>query len=158
MGTEACILKEHEKYTPEKLLADAIVAAFHADVKLHFTNIKFFEDGRFRRTILNIMDDPNDHQIIFNVMAKDRPEMFFYDYEYVGLDSNRKLYCVGYIEDVYGVDEILFRFIYEYLKINPHDYFWVSDFEWVYRWEDMQKFKSLPYDPYWYQTNPKLWK
>lgn len=65
------------------------------------------------------------------------------------------LYQVGYIEDVYGVEELIFRFIYEYLKLNPTDYFWIPDYDWVYSWEDMQKFRSLPYDPNWCYKNPK---
>lgn len=160
MGTSAEILKEREKYCPEKLLADAIVAAFHADVMLTYNDNKNFRDKKFMYVTLNILDHSYNPQFILYVKGKDNPSLSFddHDYEYYGLDSSRKLCSPAFVEEIYGAEEILFRFIYEYLKINPDDYFCVDDYNWVYRWEDMQKLKSLPYDPDWCYKDPRMIK
>ncbi|MCI1694294.1 hypothetical protein [Aneurinibacillus aneurinilyticus] len=161
MGTSAFILMRQEKYTPEKLLGDAIVATFHADVRLYFDNYKTYKNEQFFCTTLNITDKPlgvdNNQQFIFYVDGIDNYEIYFENDEDIsGLDSNLTLCQVGCIEEVYGAQELIFRFIYEYLKLNPDNYFWVADYDWVYSWEDMQKLKSLPYDPDWCYKNPKL--
>ncbi|RPK28353.1 hypothetical protein EDO6_03880 [Paenibacillus xylanexedens] len=59
------------------------------------------------------------------------------------------------MEDIYGNQELILHFIYEYLKLNPDDYFWIADNDWVYSREEIQKLKSLPYDPDWCYKNPK---
>ncbi|MFK4302617.1 hypothetical protein ABH892_002721 [Paenibacillus sp. RC254] len=160
MGTSAYILMSKKKYSPERLLADSIISTFHADVMLNFHNSKNFgNNGQLLSTTLNINDRmvrENNYSFIFYVDSTDNPNLNFYYNEDVGLDSNNKLYQVGCIEDVYGVEALVFRFIYEYLKLNSDDYFWVADYDWVYSWEDMQKLKSQPYDPDWCYKNPKL--
>ncbi|MCK6077084.1 hypothetical protein [Paenibacillus silvae] len=159
MGTSAYILMEHKKYTTEKLLGDSIVAAFYADAMLNFHNSKNYSmDGKFLSTTLNIshkLVKQNGYSFIYYVDATNNPSIEFYYNEDVGLEPSRKLCKVGCIEEIYGVQELIFSFIYEYLKLNPDDYFWVTDYDWVYSWGDMQKLKSLPYDPDWCYKNPK---
>lgn len=108
MGTTAFILTESEKYTPEKFLADTIVAAFHSDAKLIFGNDKSFEGGRFSSTTLNILDHSynsleNNHRFILYVKAKENPSIYFSDYDDLGLDSDRELCQIGTIEEVFSV-------------------------------------------------------
>uniref|UniRef100_UPI00406C38B4 hypothetical protein n=1 Tax=Paenibacillus sp. FSL H7-0350 TaxID=2975345 RepID=UPI00406C38B4 len=160
MGSSAFILMKQEKYTPEKLLSDTIVAAFHADARLYFDNYKKYKNEQFLYTTLNVTDKPlvneNNQQFIFYVDGLDNYEITYDNNEVVfGLDSSLPLYQVGGIEEIYGAQELIFRFIYEYLKLNPDDYFWVADYDWVYSWEDMQKLKSLPYDSDWCHKSPK---
>ncbi|GIN92629.1 hypothetical protein [Siminovitchia terrae] len=159
MGTTAFILISQKKYTPERLLADSIISAYHADVMLNFHNSKNYDsNGQFLSTTLNINDKnvrENSESFILYVDALDNPNLDFFDYEYVGLNPNYKLYQAGTIEEVYGVEELVFQFIYHYLKANPDDYFWVADYDWVYSWEDIQRLKSLPYDSEWCYKNPK---
>ncbi|BBH22805.1 hypothetical protein Back11_41500 [Paenibacillus baekrokdamisoli] len=161
MGTPAVILTKKEKYSPERLLADTIVAVFHADATLYFHNNKnYSEDGGFSYTTLNINNksfaEKSDLSFIFYVHSINSSSVDFYYHEDLGLDTNLLLCQVGHIEDIYGVQELIFSFIYEYLRLNPDDYFWVADYDWVYSWEDMQKLKSLPYDPNWCYNDPKL--
>lgn len=45
--------------------------------------------------------------------------------------------------------------MYEYLKINPTYYFWMTDYKWVYYWEDMKNISSLSsFDSEWCYKNP----
>jgi hypothetical protein len=159
MGTSSFILMSQDKYSPERLLADTIISTFHADIMLNFHNTRNYSNNeQFLSTTLNINDKlvgENNYSFILYVDSKDNPNLSFNYNEDLGIDSNKKLYQVGYIEDIYGVEELVFRFTFEYLKLNPDDYFWVADYDWVYSWEDMQKFKSLPYDPDWCYKNPK---
>ncbi len=160
MGTSAVILTNKETYSPEKLLADTIVAAFHSDATLYFHNNKnYFEDGRFSYTTLNInkksLAETIECSFIFYVHSISSSSIDFYYHEELGLETSVSLCQVGHIEDIYGVQDLIFHFIYEYLKQNPHDFFWVTDYDWVYSWEDMQKLRSFPYDPDWCYKNPK---
>jgi hypothetical protein len=159
MGTSAFILTERKKYTTEKLLSDSIVAAFNADVMLNFHNSKNYStDGHFLSTTMNIshkLVKENNYSFIFYVDATDNPGLEFYYNDDVGLEADRDLFQVGCIEEIYGVQELVFEFIYHYLKLNPNDYFWVADYDWVYSWEDMKKLKALPYDPDWCYKNPR---
>lgn len=158
MGTSASILMSPQKYTPDRLLADTIISAYHADVMLNFHNSKnYANNGQLLSTTLNINDKnvrDNNYSFILYVDAIDNPNLNFFYYEDVGLEPDKKLYQVGTIEEIFGVEELVFRFIYEYLKLNPDDYFWVAEYDWVYSWGDMQKMKSLPYDPDWCYKNP----
>ncbi|ERI09029.1 hypothetical protein [Aneurinibacillus aneurinilyticus] len=161
MGTSAFILMKKEEYSSEKLLADSIVVAFRANVMLYFDNSKrFTEDGSFTYTTLTIRNKPsngeNKHDFILYIDSPDNPDIEFYYYEDLRIDPDESLCKVGCIENVSNAEELIFRFIYEYLKLNPDNYFWTADYDWVYSWEDMQKLKSLPYDPDWCYKNPKL--
>ncbi|MBA4535561.1 hypothetical protein H1Z61_00055 [Bacillus aquiflavi] len=160
MGTSAFILMDQKKYSPERLLADSIIATFHANIMLNFHNSKnYTKDGKFLSTTLNINDkmvQENNCSFIFYVDSIHNPNINFYYYEDVDLDPKQKLYQVGCIEEIYGVEELVFQFIYAYLNLNRADYFWVADYDWVYSWNDLQKLKGLPYDPDWCYKNPKL--
>ncbi|MBD8005042.1 hypothetical protein [Bacillus norwichensis] len=159
MGTTAFILISQKEYTPERLLANSIASAYHADIMLNFYNSKNYDsNGHFLSTTLNINDKnvkENGESFILYVGALDNPNLDFFDYKGVGLNPSHKLYQGGTIEEIYGVEELVFRFIYHYLKANPDDYFWVADYNWVYSWKDMQKLKSLPFDSEWCYKKPK---
>ncbi len=159
MGTSAYILMDRNEFTTEKLLSDTIVATFHAGLMLKLNNYNnYFEDGKFSSTMLNINDKlvaEKGKSLLYYVHATSHPNISFYDHEDVGLDPNRELCRVGYMEEIYDVEDVVFKFIYEYLKLNPKDYFWMPDYDRVYSWEDMQHLKSLPYDPQWCYKNPK---
>ncbi|MGE6257035.1 hypothetical protein ACQKCU_03835 [Heyndrickxia sporothermodurans] len=159
MGTSAVILTKKETYSPEKLLADTIVATFHTDLTLYFHNNKnYFENGVFSYTTLNINDktlnEDNILSFIFYIHSINSPSIDFYYHEDLGLDTNLKLSQIGHIENIYGVQKLIFSFVYEYLKLNPEDYFWITDYDWVYKWEDMKRLKELPYDPDWCYKKP----
>ncbi|WP_145413128.1 hypothetical protein [Paenibacillus xylanexedens] len=160
MGISAVILKKKDKYSPEKLLADTIVAAFHSDAALYFYNSKTYtNEGEFLYTTLNInrksFTGDKESSFIFHIHSISSPSTEFYYYEDLGLGTSESLYQVGHIEDIYGSQELILHFMYEYLKLNPDDYFWIADNDWVYRWEDILRLKSSPYDSDWCYRNPK---
>ncbi|GGI95904.1 hypothetical protein [Paenibacillus hunanensis] len=160
MGTSAVILTHQNTYSPEKLLADTIVSVFHADASLYYDNNKdFFAEGEFLYTTLNInngsFSKDQAQSMVFSIPGIHDSSIEFYYHEDLELDSTLQLYQVGHIENIYGVQSLIFSFIYEYLKLNPNDYFWITDYDWVYSWEDMQHLKLLPYDPKWCYKNPK---
>ncbi|MEC0124158.1 hypothetical protein [Paenibacillus pabuli] len=67
MGTSAVILTKKDKYSPEQLLADTIVAAFHSEAALYFYNNKTYtNEGEFLYTTLNINYNPIDHKKMVN--------------------------------------------------------------------------------------------
>jgi hypothetical protein len=160
MGTTAFFLTEREKYTPEKFLSDTMIAVFNSDNRLIFDNHKNLENGIFSSTTLNILahsynSEENNHQFIMYVKAKENKSVIFSDYEDLDLDPNYELIRVGTIEEVFGAEGVILRFVYEYLNLNRSDYFWVADYDWVYTWEDIQKINLMTYDPDWCYKNPK---
>ncbi|MEK3703539.1 hypothetical protein MKY87_05350 [Paenibacillus sp. FSL R7-0198] len=160
MGTSAVILTQKDKYSPEQLLADTIVAAFHSQSALYFYNHKTYtNEGEFLYTTLNInrksFSDDNEASLIFHIHSISSPSNEFYYHEDLGLDPIEPLCQVGHIEDIYGNQESILHFIYEYLKLKPYDYFWIADNDWVYSLDDIQRLKSVPYDPDWCYRNPR---
>lgn len=158
MGTSAFILTNQQNYSPEKLLADAILSAYHADVMLNFHNSKNTAvDGTLLSTTFNINDKDvhgNYKSFIVYADAKDNPDIEFKDYQEVNLDPEKKLCQIGYIEEIAGVEDLLFKFIYEYLKINKSDYFWMPDYGWIYKLEDLKKVNGSPLNLKWCYENP----
>lgn len=78
MGTSAVILTKKEGYSPEKLLADSIVAAFHAGVTLYFhNNQQYDKEGHFSYTTLNInerpFNDSGNSSFLFYIHSKKSP-------------------------------------------------------------------------------------
>lgn len=160
MGTSAVILTKKEKYSPEQLLADTIVATFNSDASLYFYNNKnYSNEGKFLYTTLNINNrsftENTKGSLIFYIHGIDSSSIEFYYHQDLGLDAKLLLYQVGHIEDIYGNQDLLFDFVYEYLKLNPDDYLWITDNDWVYSLEDIQKLKGNLYDSNWCYINPK---
>ncbi|MGQ8873467.1 hypothetical protein [Paenibacillus sp. TSA_86.1] len=161
MGTTAFFLTEREKYSPEKFLSDTIIAVFQSDHRLIFDNHKHSKNGRFSSTTMNVLSHSynsveNNHQFILYVKAKENKSVLFHDYEDLNLDPKQDLIRVGTIEEVFGAEEVIFQFVYEYLKLNQSDYFWVADYDWVYTWEDIKKLNSMSYDSDWCYKDPKM--
>lgn len=163
MGTYAHILKNWEKHNPEKVFIDTALICFRINAMLYYHNDKtFFEDGRLRHVYMGIIDDKvsigenNDRQFILNIQGVNIDDIA------VGLDKdmdylipNAKLCSLAYIEKVRENNtELIFRFVYEYLKLNPDEYFW---FEWDYAfsWEDLKKLKERPFDKNWCFKDPR---
>lgn len=59
------------------------------------------------------------------------------------------------IEDISDCEKILLDFLYEYLKLNPEDYFYDEE-EWYYTYEDIERIKKNVFDPAWCYKNPHL--
>lgn len=159
MGIAAYILMEKSKYSFEKLLADAVVASFHADLMLYARN-KRFEEGNAQYTILEIFDQgfrwghEDDRRFQVYVDQATNPAITFYHYDRLGFDPNQNLCQVGDIPDIRGAEEQIFHFIYQYLKRNPKDYFWVESNDWVYGWEDVKMLMKLPFNSQWCYLAP----
>lgn len=157
MGTFAHIIKNWEKHNPEKVFTDIALVCFRLNVMLYYNNDKiYFEDGQFKFTSLNIIDDfgfvkaDNNKQFILNIQGVNLEDIA------VGLDKdldylipNKKLCSLVYIEPVKEDNtQLLLRFAFEYLKLNPDEYFW---FEWDYAFsfDDIIKLNKIPFDKNW---------
>ncbi|MDP9699633.1 hypothetical protein OHD57_04805 [Paenibacillus polysaccharolyticus] len=93
MGTSAVILTKKDKYSPEQLLADIIVTAFHSDVALYFYNNKTYtNEGTFQYTTLNInrksSTGDKESSFIFHIHSISSPSTEFYYHEDLGLDTS----------------------------------------------------------------------
>ncbi len=59
------------------------------------------------------------------------------------------------IENFSGCEKILLDFLFEYLKLNPEDYFY-DELKWYYTYEDVVRIKQQKFDPDWCYKNPNL--
>lgn len=162
MGTSGVILKSRCDFSVEKLLSEVMIVTFRAKLNLYFHNsTEYNDDGSFKSTSLNISDKPlyqdNALQLLFRISEIKKECINEYgDTEFDWVDKGKKLYYVACIENISTVEKLSFKFIYQYLKLNPNDYFWVDWYKWAFSLEDMEKLKKLPYDPDWCYKDPKL--
>jgi hypothetical protein len=160
MGTSGVVLKNREAFQEETLLSDVIKVAFRKNMYLSFGGyVKRNSNGSFRHTMLNIASKPpyieeTTQQFIFNIWCIENKSINETEFDWV--EKDKKLYNIACIEEVYGAEELAFHFVYEYLKLNPNDYFWFDSYEWVFSLKDMEKLNALPYDSNWCYKNPKL--
>lgn len=164
MGTYAHILKNWQKHDPEKVFSDSALVCFRINAMLYYHNDKtFFKDGRLRLAYMGIIDDKvsvsenNDRQFILNIQGVNREDIAVgLDKEFDYLVPDGKLCSLAYIEKVRDTNtELIFRFAYEYLKINPDEYFWFEG-DYAFGWEDVRKLKELPFDKDWCFKKPVL--
>lgn len=162
MGIYAHIIKDWQKHDPEKVFMDAAKVCYTINAMFNFGNVKmFFPDGKLKHTSVGIIDDKvstskvNENQFIFNIQGvNDEDIELGLDKDLDYLVPNKRLCSLAYIEKVRdGNTELIFRFAYEYLKLNQDEYFW---FEWDYAfsWNDMIKLKKLPFNKNWCFINP----
>lgn len=57
------------------------------------------------------------------------------------------------IEDISGCERMLLDFLYEYLMLNPKDYFW-NELDWYYTYDDIVKIRQKEFNPDWCYKKP----
>ncbi|URZ00359.1 hypothetical protein [Clostridium felsineum] len=160
MGLSGVILKDRRDFSPEELLRDVMTAVFRANLNLSLgTSNRYDKNGRFKHAHINISSkgfdiDEEDRFIfeIFRLHKKFINEEWDEEFDYI--DSKQKLYNVAIIDEVADNKSVIFKFAYEYLKLNPKDYIWFED-DFAFNFQDMEKLRKLPYDEYWCYKNPK---
>lgn len=75
-------------------------------------------------------------------------------FEYGDIREDEGLIRVVFIDNAPDCDRILLDFLFEYLKLNPNDYFWTSVSGCRYTYEDIKKIKQNDFDPLWCYKNP----
>lgn len=167
MSTSGCILKKKDEYNIENMIKDVRMSITKANLYMNdgFTvskddgTIDYFNIGIFDEIGFNL--DPDDFG---NEEVDQGQSVSFYiesveeyadDQAFDWVSKGDKLCTVAYIENIRYNEELAFRFIYEYLKLNPQDYFWVED-DWVYTLKDFERLSKLPFDEYWCYKNPNI--
>ncbi|WP_336686036.1 hypothetical protein [Chryseobacterium bernardetii] len=141
------ILKKNNESKPLNILENFIKIAYTIDCIFIYNNNKYIsEKDKYDYLSVNFADD-------FNQISEDNERQFQF-YLYINRLQNIEIYHeifykVGYIELIDDDNtKLIFEFVYEYLKLNPEEYFWV-EWGYLYKWEDMQKLKSIPFDKDW---------
>lgn len=161
MGVSGTILKNRLDYSIEKLLSDITIAVNSAGINMISSGETVYnQDGSFRYKTLNIssasFDIEEPDQFLFYVSSIDEKLIDEEsDKEFDFIENGKKLYKVAWIEEVSGNENVVFKFVYEYLKLNPNDYFWFED-EFAFNYQDMSNLSKLPFDSEWCYKNPKL--
>lgn len=153
------ILKSRLEYSVEKLLSDIIISVFKADINLVFGNrTRYREDGSFKAVEMTISKYPlyKDNSETFNfwIESIEEKHIEYKDTEFDWVEKDKKLHNIAYIDNVRDYEELAFKFVYEYLKLNPNDYFWFED-DYAFNFEDMERLSKLPFDSNWCYKNPK---
>ena len=159
MGTSAGFLVNANKYDFKKFLSDIFISSLMCDLMLSSYNDKYFsENGDLSHVRIYISDkyvNENDRKCFMIFVDTNHYVTEFYNYEELNIDQSLNLSRVALIENVIENHEIIFRFAHHYLRLNPDDFFWVTDNDWVYTLDDMNTLSKKPYNSNWYFTNPK---
>ncbi|URZ00360.1 hypothetical protein [Clostridium felsineum] len=155
MGVSGIILKDRRDYLPEEFLRDVMTAVFKSDFNLRLEACdreRYDENGLFKYTKFLLYTRKDD--FIFEVFSlnndlinEDEDNKFNY------IDLEQKLYSIAVMHDIEQNEEAIFKFSYEYLKLNPKDYICFED-DFAFNFQDMEKLSKLPYDEYWCYKNP----
>ncbi|AAK79409.1 hypothetical protein BJV85_002554 [Clostridium acetobutylicum] len=162
MGLSGVILKDRRNYSPEELLRDAVTSAFRADLNLMLSECDRYDKttgdfkyAQFNISVGNFDSDYEKDQFIFEIFPLDNDFVNDdRDTTFEDIDSTQKLYNVAVIEKVSQNENSIFKFAYEYLKLNPKDYIWFED-DFAFDFQDMERLSKLPFDENWCYKNPK---
>ena len=147
-------MKKKEDVEFDRLLHDIKLAAVRAGLEVRI-NSKVYEDkfdGGVYTTgnIADTFEDiPGAQQWHMDVFSDDGA--FF---EYGDIHEEEELIRVVFIDDAPDCDRILLDFLFEYFKLNPHDYFWLDGAKWHFTYEDIKKIKQNKFEPYWCCKDP----
>ena len=154
MSSTGSILKKKKDVEFDKLIQDIKLAAIRAGLEARI-NSDIQEDeydggvwttGNIADTYENI---PGAQQWLMYIFSDRR--VFF---EYGDVSAEEGLIRVVLIEGISDCKRILLDFLFEYLKLNPKDYFWTSVSGCRFTYEDIKKVKKNKYDPNWCWKNP----
>lgn len=165
MAISGYILKNKDKYILGKIREDVKIIAdkmnmhineqppYIKDNKISYIQYTLYDDYAFS---LDEEDWGNEEveqgqSLSFYIYTID--EMNEYDNTFDWIKEGENLRLVMYLDDMEFKEEITLRFIYEYLKLNPKDYFW-NDNKWFYTLENIEKLSKLPFDENWGYRNP----
>lgn len=170
MGTGS-ILIEKKRFDLNQFLPDLAIAAIRADLYFRLDEDKqvvifdycnervfdyIFNRGGSRCQYPDFILKGRNFQLIVPKNIHDVRELLDYEHEELGLDPSLNLLDIAFIEEVRWGEKIYFRYIYEYLRINPHAYYWNMDYDWLFQWKDIKKYYHFPYlDSHWEYRNPK---
>lgn len=152
MGLSGMILKSKENVNISKMLEDIKIAAEQANLEPRIESKLYpsLEGGIY--TTANIADTyediPEAQQWLMYIYSDDDCYDRF-DWIHKGKNLIRSII----IEDFSGCQKMLLDFLYQYLMLNPCDYFW-DELEWYYSYEDIVKIKQKKFDPDWCYKNP----
>ncbi|SFD54570.1 hypothetical protein SAMN05518672_102374 [Chitinophaga sp. CF118] len=166
MGYLIYLLKNWEKHSAQKMVRDIAEVAFNANFFFEYKNDKeYFPDGKFSHLSVFIADD------FFSVNYDKQNKCFVLEIQGVNpggissgsiqkfdfLKPGENLCNLASIKDLNEeAYELFYRFCYEYLRLNPDEYFWFDLSKWVYGWEEMQRLSKYPYDKDWLFKDPGL--
>ena len=106
---------------------------------IYVSDIPFSEDG-FRALPWNLYDKSNDY--------------FLQSLNFEWDMSHTEYFKAIISEDFYEYEDLLFKVVYEILKLYPSAKLWI-EYDWLYTLEDLEKIASRPYDNSWCYKNPK---
>lgn len=164
MSTAAFFFVEKQNYSFDRFLGSLVVAAFRANVRIWISRYKKYDkEGDMRYFDINICYRPqHDSQMLMYVNSEKHAKQSLDSCastleRHIRSKSHLEYYEAGYIEDISGLFEtrerLLFDFVYEYLRLNPHDLLWVDD-DLVFGLEELERLRRRPYCRTWCYQDP----
>ena len=96
-------------------------------------------------------DIPIAQQLLMYIYSDDK-DLYGFDH----MVKNGHLIIVISVVRISDCEQILLDFLFEYLALNPNDYFFVEEYEydWFYTYEDIMEIKRRKFDPDWCYKDP----
>lgn len=156
MASSAYILKKQEEVDFDSLIHDIILAANRAELEARIDSDVHEDDyGVGVYTMGNIANTyeeiPEAQQWRMYIYSDD-----IHIHRFDHMVKNGHLIVVILIERISDCEQILLDFLFEYLALNPDDYFFVEEYEydWFYNYEDIMVIKQRQFDPDWCYKDP----
>lgn len=152
MGMSGLILKKKEDANIHKLIDDVRLAAEKAGLEPRINPILHDSRDGVVYTTANVADTyedtPEAQQWLMYIYSDDDS---FDRFDWVLKEGN--LIRAVIIEDISGCERMLLDFLYEYLMLNPKDYFW-NELDWYYTYDDIVKIRQKEFNPDWCYMKP----
>lgn len=96
-------------------------------------------------------DIPIAQQLLLHIYSDDK-DLHGFDH----MVKNGHLIIIISVARISDCEQILLDFLFEYLALNPDDYFFVEEYEydWFYNYEDIMVIKQRQFDPDWCYKDP----
>ena len=140
------ILRKKDNTDINEMKLNIKMAADNAGL-MHWIDTKIYGDEGEKYTIGNIADTfediPEAQQCLIYIYADDDCEDMF---DWV-LDKGELIRAVVF-EKISGREKMLLDFVYEYMRMNPDDYFYAEG-DWYYTSEDIKRIKEKEFETDW---------
>lgn len=155
MGTSGVFLSRTNDFSVESLLRSTIVSAYRANLCLYFNNsTTFSDDNTTLYTQVVITDKPVEQDDV-------RQAVFcIYSIEVAPIieakEEGSAFIQVAYFEDLWGIEDMVLHFSYEFMTDNSNLLFWSDSYEWVYNLKDLIRLRNSDFSRDWCYTQPDL--
>lgn len=153
MGLSGILLKEKNKIIFNDLVDNIKIATKNANLEYILGGeMEQNDDGSYEYITMNIIDRKAENTRDFLMYIYNKSDSI-YDNDFDWIRKEKYLNQIINIENFSECEDMLLKFVYEYLKLNKEDIFY-DELKWYYTLEDIQKIHNSLFDKEWCYKPP----